>query len=131
MILDGVAFLDLSIRIGFATMSLAFFVLLYRIAFGPTIPDRILALDMMFIIAIGFIAIFGIFVRYYIYVDIAIALGLVGFLSTVALARFVLARGNPEELRPALRPQDIPEPDPETRGGHSTADQIVSGGGRG
>lgn len=97
MMLDGEAFLDLSIRIGFATMSLAFFVLLYRIAFGPTIPDRILALDMMFIIAIGFIAIFGIFVGYYIYVDIAIALGLVGFLSTVALARFVLARGISQE----------------------------------
>lgn len=91
-------FLAICIDIGFAMMSLAFFVLLYRIAVGPTIPDRILALDMMVAIAIGFIAIFGIFVGYYIYVDIAIALGLVGFLSTVALARFVLARGRPQEV---------------------------------
>ena len=109
MMLDGGAFLDLSIAIGFAMLTLAFFILLYRIAFGPTIPDRILALDMMITIAIGFIAIFGIFVGYHIYVDIAIALGLVGFLSTVALARFVLVRGTSEESRSeptAPRPAD-------------------------
>jgi multicomponent Na+:H+ antiporter subunit F len=115
MTFDSGAFLDLSITIGFAAMSLAFFVLLYRIAVGPTIPDRILALDMMITIAIGFIAVFGIFVGYHIYVDVAIALGLVGFLSTVALARFVLARGSPEEVRPELRPQGLPEPREETR----------------
>lgn len=108
MMIDGTTFLDVSISIGFASLSLAFFVLLYRIAFGPTIPDRILALDMMFIIAIGFIAIFGIFVGYYIYVDIAIALGLVGFLSTVALARFVLARGLSQES--GSEPQMPPMP---------------------
>ena len=38
------------------------------------------------------------------YIDIAIALGLVGFLATVAFARFVLARGlSPESAREATR----------------------------
>lgn len=96
--IDGPTFLGYCLSFGFAMISLAFFLLLYRIAVGPTIPDRILALDLMVAISIGFIAVFGIFAGYYIYVDIAIALGLVGFLSTVALARFVLARGSPEEF---------------------------------
>ena len=46
--------------------------------------------------AIGFIAVIGIRTGYTLYVDIAIALGLVGFLATVAFARFVMARGRTE-----------------------------------
>ena len=59
---------------------------------GPTLPDRVLALDMLVAIAIGFIAVLGIRTGQTLYVDIAIALGLVGFLATVAFARFILQR---------------------------------------
>ena len=44
-------------------------------------------------VAIGFIAVIGIASGLNFNVDIAIALGLVGFLATVAFARFVLSRG--------------------------------------
>lgn len=65
----------------------------YRVVRGPTLPDRVLALDMLVGIAIGFIAVIAIRTGYTLYVDIAISLGLVGFLATVAFARFILARG--------------------------------------
>ena len=42
-------------------------------------------------IAIGFIATIGIKTGFTLYVDIALALGLVGFLATVAFARFTLS----------------------------------------
>lgn len=64
-----------------------------RIILGPTLPDRIVALDLLVGIAVGFTAAFGIRTAAYQYLDIAIALGLVGFLATVAFARFVLSRG--------------------------------------
>lgn len=74
-------------------LSAAFLLTVYRVVVGPTLPDRIVALDMLVGIAIGFIAVIAIRTGFTLYVDIAIALGLVGFLATVAFARFVLSRG--------------------------------------
>ncbi|PZU74033.1 MAG: cation:proton antiporter [Rhizobium sp.] len=74
-------------------LSVAFLLTVYRVVVGPTLPDRIVALDMLVGIAIGFIAVIAIRTGFNLYVDIAIALGLVGFLATVAFARFVLSRG--------------------------------------
>ncbi len=48
---------------------------------------------MLVATAIGFIAVVGIRTGHTLYLDIAIALGLVGFLATVAFARFVLTHG--------------------------------------
>lgn len=74
-------------------MCVAFFLTVYRVIRGPTLPDRIVALDMLVAIAIGFISVVALKTGFSLYIDIAIALGLVGFLATVALARFVLSRG--------------------------------------
>lgn len=73
-------------------LSLAFLMTVYRVVKGPTLPDRVIALDMLVGIAIGFIAVIAIRTGFTLYIDIAIALGLVGFLATVAFARFVLSR---------------------------------------
>lgn len=93
--MNGEIFLEWCITIAMIFLMISFFVTTYRVIIGPTLPDRIIALDMLVAIAIGFIAVIGLKTGYYLYVDIAIALGLVGFLATVALARFVLERGIP------------------------------------
>ncbi|EGL61758.1 putative monovalent cation/H+ antiporter subunit F [Agrobacterium sp. ATCC 31749] len=82
-------------------LSAAFLLTVYRVVVGPTLPDRIVALDMLVGIAIGFIAVIAIRTGFTLYVDIAIALGLVGFLATVAFARFVLSRGPDDRRRRA------------------------------
>ena len=89
--------LDFAVTIALALLCVSFLITIYRIVKGPTLPDRILGLDMLVAIAIGFIAVIGIKTGYTLYVDIAIALGLVGFLATVAFARFVLSRGKTED----------------------------------
>lgn len=89
--------LDFAVEIALAILCLSFLVTVIRIVRGPTLPDRILGLDMLVSVAIGFIAVIGIKTGYTLYVDIAIALGLVGFLATVAFARFVLSRGKTED----------------------------------
>lgn len=73
-------------------LSLAFLFTVYRVVAGPTLPDRIVALDMLVAIVIGFIAVIAIKTGFTLYIDIAISLGLVGFLATVAFARFVLTQ---------------------------------------
>lgn len=91
------AILDLSITVALILLSASFLITIYRIVKGPTLPDRVLGLDMLVAVAIGYIAVIGIKTGYTLYVDIAIALGLVGFLATVAFARFILVRGQADE----------------------------------
>ena len=91
------ALLALAVNLSLLVLSVAFLVTVGRVVVGPTLPDRVLALDALVSIAIGFIAVIGIRTGFALYVDIAIALGLVGFLATVALARFTLVRGKTEE----------------------------------
>lgn len=91
------SFLAGGVWVSLALLSAAFLLIVVRLVRGPTLPDRILALDTLVAVAIGFIATIGVKTGYYLYVDIAIALGLVGFLSTVAFARFVLTRGTAGE----------------------------------
>lgn len=88
---------DHAVTLSLAILGLSFLLTIYRIVKGPTLPDRILGLDMLVAVAIGFIAVTAIKTGYTLYVDVAIALGLVGFLATVAFARFVMSRGKTED----------------------------------
>lgn len=103
--MSGQAFLWGCTYAGLGLLSLALLVTTIRVIRGPTLPDRVLALDTLAVIAIGLIAILGIRSGHGYHVDIAIALGLVSFLATVAFARFVLTRG-----------PSVPNPDGELRG---------------
>lgn len=91
-------FLKFAEFVALALLSLSFLLTSLRVLVGPSLPDRVLALDMLVTIAIGFIAVIGIRTGFTLYLDIAIALGLVGFLATVAFARFVLSRRYEQEF---------------------------------
>lgn len=90
--MSGAEFLHLSTTISLGLLTLALLMTMYRIVAGPTLPDRILGLDMLIAIVIGYIVVIALRTEMALYLDIAIGLGLVGFLSTVAFARFVLQR---------------------------------------
>ncbi len=90
--MSGLAFLEYAIAISFVVLTLAMLLVIVRIVRGPTLPDRVLALDMLVSVGIGFIAVIAIKTGYMLYLDIAISLGLVGFLATVAFARYILQR---------------------------------------
>ena len=107
--IDGDLFIEICARIALGVLSLALLLTIVRIVIGPTLPDRVLALDTLTATAIGFIAVIGIRSGFPLYVDIAIALGLVGFPSAVAFAPFVLGAGRaghePADCHPR-RPDD-------------------------
>ena len=99
------AILHAATLVAIGLFSLAFMITVYRVLGGPTLPDRVLALDLLVGAAIGFIAVIGIKTGYILFVDIAIALGLVGFLATVAFARFILVSGRDYDSTTANRPR--------------------------
>ena len=75
---------------GFGCLSLALLLNLWRLLRGPTIGDRIAALDTMVINAIALIVLFGISQGDDVYFEAAMLLAMVGFVGTVAYCKFVL-----------------------------------------
>ncbi|MFK4794178.1 K+/H+ antiporter subunit F [Sphingobium sp. ZW T5_29] len=82
--------IDLALTIAFACIALAVLLNLYRLLRGPTASDRILALDTMVINAIALIILFGIMEETTVYFEAALLLAMVGFVGTVAYAKFLL-----------------------------------------
>ncbi len=85
----------MSIALQFAIGSFAIGLLMniWRIVKAPSTGDRVLALDTMAINGIALIVLYGIFQNTTVYFEISLILAMVGFVSTVAYARYVL-RGN-------------------------------------
>lgn len=83
-------FIDWASMIALVLLTLALLVSVVRIVIGPTLPDRVLALDLLTVVAMGFIGAIAIRTGLTLYLDIAIALALLGFLATVAFARYIL-----------------------------------------
>jgi multicomponent Na+:H+ antiporter subunit F len=70
------------------------FMCLYRIARGPSAPDRTVAIDILGIVIVGFCAVLSIAsdqIKPF-YLDIAIAWSLLSFIGTIALAKFLEGR---------------------------------------
>lgn len=61
-----------------------------RLVIGPSSGDRILALDTMVVNAIGLIVLLGIAQGTQIYFEVSMIIAMLGFVSTVAYARFIL-----------------------------------------
>jgi multisubunit Na+/H+ antiporter MnhF subunit len=85
-------FLDLCVTLGFVMVMTALVVGFVRLAIGPSLADRVVALDMMTTIIIVFCGIFAVATREASFLDVAIVLALIGFLATVALARYAERR---------------------------------------
>jgi multicomponent K+:H+ antiporter subunit F len=82
--------IDVALTIALACIALALALNLYRLLRGPTAPDRILALDTMVINAIALVILFGIREGTTVYFEAALLLAMVGFVGTVAYAKFLL-----------------------------------------
>lgn len=77
----------------FVCFALALLMNLWKVMFGTTMADRILALDTMFINAIALMVLYGLALGTEIFFEAAMLIAMLGFVSTVAYARFIL-RGN-------------------------------------
>ncbi|WP_209424473.1 cation:proton antiporter [Pararhodobacter sp. SW119] len=85
-------FLDFAVNLTLGMILLGLVVAFVRLAIGPTLADRVVALDMMTITIIAFCGVYAVAVREPSFLDVAIVLALVGFLATVALARYAERR---------------------------------------
>ncbi len=93
--MDG--FLELSLEIGFLCVVFSVVLAFVRLIKGPSLQDRVVALDFMTVAIVAFCGLAAIRYGTSAFLDVALVLALVGFLATVALARF--AERNTERSR--------------------------------
>ena len=83
-------FMNWAFIVAFILVAIAQILSMIRLVIGPSTGDRILALDTMVVNAIGLIVLLGIVQGSRIYFEVTLIIAMLGFVSTVALARFVL-----------------------------------------
>jgi len=84
-----------------ALLLISIILALARLVKGPAAADRIVALDLISILIVAFLAAYSIYAGETSFLDVAIGYALIAFLGTVALARFL--------MRSALKKTENPE----------------------
>ncbi|EIJ33872.1 K+/H+ antiporter subunit F [Thiothrix nivea] len=74
----------------FGMVSLALLLSLYRLLVGPDVPDRILALDTLYLNTIALLVLFGLMQGSALYFEAALLIAVMGFVGTIALSKYLL-----------------------------------------
>ena len=82
--------MNVALIMAFVIVSLSQVMAMIRLVIGPDSGDRILALDTMVLNSIGLIVLLGVAQGSQIYFEVTLIIAMLGFVSTVAYARFVL-----------------------------------------
>lgn len=85
--------LNLALAVGFLLVTAALLLSLWRLIIGPDQPDRILALDTLYVNTLALLVLLDIKLASSLYFEAALLIALFGFVGTVALAKF-LTRGD-------------------------------------
>lgn len=86
---------DLVSRITLVALGLALLITVFRLVKGPTLPDRIVAMDLAGVLVAGLIVVLAAWTGVRATLDAAIVIALIGFLGTVGYATYV-ERGHQE-----------------------------------
>jgi multicomponent Na+:H+ antiporter subunit F len=87
--------LDIVSHVSLATLGVALVVAFIRLVKGPTLPDRVVAMDLIGVLVVGLIVVFAAWSGVRATLDAAVVIALIGFVGTVAYATYV-ERGHQE-----------------------------------
>ncbi|MCM3111419.1 Na(+)/H(+) antiporter subunit F1 [Lederbergia lenta] len=77
----------LSISLSLFALSIA--IVLYRIIRGPSMPDRVIAMDTIGVNLISGIAVISILLKTRAFLEVILIIGILAFISTIALSKFI------------------------------------------
>jgi multicomponent K+:H+ antiporter subunit F len=86
----SLALLSVALLTAQVLLALAMACTLFRLLRGPRAQDRVLALDTLYVNAMLLMLTFGMREESSLYFEAALAIAVVGFVSTTALARFLM-----------------------------------------
>ncbi|TLF51561.1 K+/H+ antiporter subunit F [Halomonas urmiana] len=82
--------LDIALKISITLVLMSILLNAYRLTVGPDMPDRILALDTMYVNSIALIVLMGLWLNTKTYFEAALLIAMLGFISTVAVCKYIL-----------------------------------------
>jgi len=82
--------LTIALWLSFAMLSVAAVLTFRLLVRGPDLPDRVLALDTLYINAIAMLTVYGVYRSTTTYFEAALLIAVLGFISTVALCKYLL-----------------------------------------
>ena len=88
----GTSLLGATVVGAMCLVGVAMLLALWRLLRGPTVPDRILALDTLSVTAIAQLVLFGMYLQTAVYFEAALIIAMLGFVSTVVLCKYILRR---------------------------------------
>ncbi len=89
--------LEMATTFSFAVLSLALALAFLRLIRGPTLPDRVVSLELIASLTVGFIATHAIASGYPGFLDVAVVLALTAFLAAVGFARYLEKGGHRDD----------------------------------
>ena len=87
--------LEIVTELALATVGIALVLAVVRLVKGPTLPDRVVAMDLIGVLVVGLIVVLAASTGVRATLDAAMVIALIGFLGTVAYATYV-ERGHSE-----------------------------------
>ncbi len=83
--------LSYAVTAAIAMVIIAMFLNLFRLIRGPSLPDRVLALDTLSINTIALVILFGISIGSAVYFEAALLIAMMGFVGTAVICKFILS----------------------------------------
>ena len=84
--------IQVAIAAGMVVVGVAMLLSLWRLIRGPSAPDRILALDTLYVSTIAELVLFGMHLDTEVYFEAALIIAMLGFFGTVVLSKYVIRR---------------------------------------
>ncbi len=80
---------EMYLYIVLAVLVLSLLLVFYRFLVGPTVSDRVVALDALTTVITAGLVLLGYLYQRYIYVDVALIYAVLGFIGVLAIARYI------------------------------------------
>ena len=80
-------------QIALYILVLSFLLVLIRLVKGPTLPDRVIALDLMAFVALGMVILIMVITKRKEYMDIVIVGSLIVFIATISISKYLTKGG--------------------------------------
>lgn len=84
--------IQVAILTGMVVVGIAMLFSTWRLIRGPSAPDRILALDTLYVSTIAQLVLFGMHLDTEVYYEVALIIAMLGFFGTVVLSKYVIRR---------------------------------------
>lgn len=86
------SFFEVSLIICLTLLTISMVLSLIRLIIGPSLPDRIISLEIMTFMIIGIVGVYSIMTGTKAFLDVAVIISLISFVATIAFAYYLERR---------------------------------------